>query len=130
MGQMCLTNSDFCDDRVRSGSRFSLRLRHIIGPFLIVGSLVGAVAHAQFGVAWRYTPMVVVVSAAGDPHSRLVDEAVAFWNKTLAEIGSGFRLGSVTHIVKLMPEEALQSLPKPRLEFFISFEWKNFQVHA
>jgi hypothetical protein len=54
--------------------------------------------------------MVVVVSTTGDPRSRLVDEAVTFWNKTQAEIGSGLRLGSITHIVQLMPEEALQSL--------------------
>jgi hypothetical protein len=110
MGQTCLKHSEFLDDRVRSGSRFSMRLRRIIGPFLIVGSLVGAMAHAQFDVPWRHTPMVVVVSTTGDPRSRLVDEAVTFWNKTQAEIGSGFRLGSVTHIVQLMPEEALQSL--------------------
>jgi hypothetical protein len=86
------------------------RLRRIISPLLIVGSLVGGPAHAQFGVPWRHTPMVVVVSAGGDPRSRLVDEAVAFWNKTQADIGSRFRLGSVTHIVQLMPEEALKSL--------------------
>jgi hypothetical protein len=82
----------------------------IIGSFLIVGGLVGTVVHAQFGVPWRHTPKVVVVSAAGDPRSRLADEGVAFWNKTLAEIGSGFRLGPVTHVVQQMSEEALQSL--------------------
>jgi hypothetical protein len=110
MGQTCLKHSEFLDGRVRSGSRFSMRLRRIIGPFLIVGSLVCAMAHAQFDVPWWHTPMVVVVSTTGDPRSRLVDEAVTFWDKTQAEIGSGFRLGSVTHIVQLMPEEALQSL--------------------
>jgi hypothetical protein len=91
-------------------------LRRIIGPVLIVGSLIAVVVHAQFGVPWSHTPKVIVVSAAGDPRSRLVDEAVTFWNKTLAEIGSGFRLGSVTHIVQLMPEEALQSMSQSVLD--------------
>jgi hypothetical protein len=42
----------------------------------------------------------------------LVDEAASFWNKTLAEIGTGFRLGSITHVVQSIPEEALQSLSR------------------
>jgi hypothetical protein len=36
--------------------------------------------------------------------------AVSFWNRTLEEIGSGFRLGPVTRTGLPMPEEALQSL--------------------
>jgi hypothetical protein len=93
-----------------------MKLRHIIGPFLIAWGLVGIVAHAQFGVPWRHPPNVVVVSAAGDARSRLVDEAVAFWNRTLAEIGSGFRLGPVTHVVQLVPGEALQSMSQSVLD--------------
>jgi hypothetical protein len=50
------------------------------------------------------------VGAAGDPRGRLADEGVAFWNMTLAEIGSAFRLGPVTHVVQQMTEEALQSM--------------------
>ena len=82
----------------------------IIALVLIVGGLVAGAAHAQFGVAWRRVPGVVVVAAAGDPRAPLVDEAVAFWNKTLAELGSGFRLGSVRHVVQVLPEEALQAM--------------------
>lgn len=76
---------------------------------LIVDGLLGSMAHAQFGIAWRRTPNIVAVSTAGDPRARLVDEGVAFWNKTLAELGTGFRLGAVTHVVQVLPEEALQS---------------------
>jgi len=93
-----------------------MKLGRIIGPFLIAGGLVGFAAHAQFGVPWRHTPNVVVVSAAGDARVRLVDEAVAFWNKTLAEIGSGFRLGPVTHIVQPVPGEALASMSQSVLD--------------
>ena len=37
---------------------------------------------------------------------------MAFWNKTLEELGSGFRLGPVTHVVQPIPEEALQELSR------------------
>jgi hypothetical protein len=77
---------------------------------LIVGGLAVSVAHAQFGVPWQRTPGIVVVSADHDPRLILVDEAVSYWNKTLEEIGSGFRLGPVTRVVQMIPEEALQSL--------------------
>jgi hypothetical protein len=89
-----------------------MKLSRIIGLILIVGALVGTAAPAQFGVPWRHIPKVVVVSAAGDRRSTLVDEAASFWNKTLAEIGTGFRLGSITHVVQSIPEEALQSLSR------------------
>ena len=77
---------------------------------LIALGCLCSVAHAQFGVPWRHPPQVVVVSVAGDPRLVLVDEAVAFWNKTLDEAGSTFRLGPVTHIVLPVPEQALQEL--------------------
>jgi hypothetical protein len=79
---------------------------------LIAAGLTATTAHAQFGVSWYQTPKITVISAEGDPRLTLVDEAVAFWNKTLEEIGSGFRLGPVAHVVRPIPEEALQSLSR------------------
>ena len=76
----------------------------------MLGCLTAEVAYAQFGVQWRSTPKIVVVSPAGDSRLRAVDEAVSFWNRTLAEIGSGFRLGAVARMVRPVPEEALQLL--------------------
>jgi hypothetical protein len=61
-------------------------------------------------MSWSYTPDIVVVSTAGAPRLHLVDEAVVFWNKTLEEINSGFRLGVVSHVVQPIPEMALQAL--------------------
>lgn len=92
-----------------SGGFFVTVKRIIISGLLVVSCLCGA-AHAQFGGAWRHPPSVVVVSVAGDPRLALVDEAVSFWNQTLKTAGSGFRFGVVTHIVRPMPEEALQAL--------------------
>ena len=94
-----------------------LRMRFTIGyVLLIVASLTANAAHAQFGVPWHQMPTITVVSVEGDRRLSLVDEAVAFWNKTLEEIGSGFRLGPVAHLVQPVPEEALQSLSRSVVE--------------
>lgn len=86
----------------------TVKLIAIVG-LIVVGSL-GQFANAQLGVSWRHPPHIVVVSVAGDPRLSLVDEAVGFWNQTLRQAGSDFRLGPVTHIVKPVPEEALQAI--------------------
>jgi len=69
-----------------------------------------AAAHAQFGASWQRTPAITVIGPEGDPRHALVDEAVVFWNKTLEDLGSGFRLGAVTRLVQPVPEEDLRSL--------------------
>ncbi len=86
----------------------------LIAVVAFVGLIVAAnSAYAQFGVPWRYTPNVVVISATDDDQRlELVDEAVAFWNRTLEEVGSGFRIGPVVRVVQPPPEEALQTLSK------------------
>jgi Matrixin len=85
-------------------------MKHMMVCVLIVVGLTVDLARAQFGVPWRHVPKITVVSAAGDSRLRAVDEAIAFWNRTLAEIGSGFRLGSLSRIVRPIPEDALQIL--------------------
>jgi hypothetical protein len=85
-------------------------MKRMIGCLLILVSFAANPARAQFGVPWRHTPTIAVVSSAGDPRLGLVDDAVSFWNKTLGEVGSGFRFGSVTRMVQLVPEAALQAL--------------------
>jgi hypothetical protein len=74
------------------------------------------VAHAQCGVPWRHTPSNTAVGLAGDPRLLAVDEAVSFWNRTLEEIGSGFRLGPIMHTRQPVPEEALQPLSQAASE--------------
>jgi hypothetical protein len=71
-------------------------------------SLVAGAAHAQ----WQRTPGVVVIGSEGDPRRLVVEEAISFWNKTLADIGSGFRLGAVSHLTQPVPEEALHELSR------------------
>jgi hypothetical protein len=94
-----------------------VRVRVTIGyVLLIVGTLTATEAHAQFGVPWHQTPKIAVISAASDRRLSLVDQAIAFWNQTLEEIGSGFRLGPVAHLLPPVPEEALQSFSRSILE--------------
>lgn len=90
------------------------RQMRLIACIVLVGAIVASSsAHAQFGVPWRYIPRVVVVSAnEDDQRLQLVDEAVVFWNSTLEEAGSSFRIGPVARIVQPPPEEALQTLSK------------------
>jgi hypothetical protein len=78
--------------------------RVMLGILIVIAGTADA-ARAQ---TWGHAPKIVVVSPAGDSRLRAVDEAVAYWNRTLQEIGSGFRLGPVTHVVRPIPEEALQ----------------------
>jgi hypothetical protein len=86
-------------------------VKFTVGCMLAVAGLSGPLAHAQFGPTWHRTPTITVISSAdGDPRLDLVDEAVSFWNKTLKNLGSGFRLGAVTRLVRPVPEEAVQSL--------------------
>jgi hypothetical protein len=71
-------------------------------------SLAAEVAYAQWFVPWTASPNVTVVASHEDPRIALVEEAIRFWNKTLEELGSGFRLGATTVVVGQIPERDLQ----------------------
>src|SRR5215470_10136379 len=76
--------------------------------FLIIAALAADAAHAQ--QPWRTVPRIAVISPTGESRLPAGNEAVAFWNRTFTELGSGFRLGAVTRMVQPIPEEALQQL--------------------
>lgn len=82
-------------------------MKHIMVCTLIAAVLRVDAACAQLDGPgpWRHVPKITVVSAASDSRLRAVDEAVALRNKSLAEIGSGFRLGSLRHVAQPIPEE-------------------------
>ena len=85
-------------------------MKALIACAAFAAGFMAATAYAQFGASWQRTPAITVIGPEGDPRFALVDEAVAFWNKTLEELGSGFRLGAVTRLVQPVPEEDLRSL--------------------
>ena len=62
---------------------------------------------------WTRVPAVTVVAvAANDPRLPLVRDAVEFWNRTFADIGSAFRLGPVTVVGGMVPVDELLALSK------------------
>lgn len=85
-------------------------MKRFIVLAVLAASLAAGSARAQFGVAWRKLPAVTVIGAEGDPRLALVDEAVTFWNRTLEETGSAFRLGPVSRVAQPVPEQALRAL--------------------
>jgi len=83
-------------------------MKHVLVCALIITNLAADAAYAQ--QMWRTVPKIAVISAAGDSRLPSVDEAVGFWNRTLAEFGSGFRLGPITRMVRPIPEDDVREL--------------------
>jgi hypothetical protein len=65
-----------------------------------------------FGSQWTKSPSISVVAEPGDPRREAVREAVAFWNRTFAELGTPFRLGDVRWVTDSVPDGDLQSLAR------------------
>jgi hypothetical protein len=61
-------------------------------------------------VPWRISPSVTVLVQGNDARLAFVHEAVAFWNRTLAELGSPFRIGSVRAVSGAIPPSELATL--------------------
>src|SRR5262245_65320752 len=92
-----------------------IRIARVI--LALVLALAPQAALAQFGVPWMHTPSITVVANGDDPRIPLVDEAVKFWNDTLAGLGSGFRLGAVTRVDQPIPEDDQQAQSSERMAF-------------
>ena len=73
----------------------------------------GAIAcSTAFGSQWTKNPTITVVSEASDPRREAVRDAVAYWNRTFAELGTPFRLGEVQWVTDTVPESDIQSLAR------------------
>ena len=82
----------------------------ILGSITAVACLLSTTAFGQFGLSWKRSPAISVIYAENDERVGLVDEAITFWNKTLEEAGSGFKLSKVSHVKRIVPESDLQAL--------------------
>ena len=60
--------------------------------------------------SWGKVPAVTISARENDPRIPLVFEAVEFWNSTLAEIGTPFRLGTVDQTTETLPAQYLARL--------------------
>jgi hypothetical protein len=82
-----------------------------IGICIIILATGAFVRAAPFrSMRWSKIPSVTVVSAAGDSRLDAVRDAIAFWNRTFADLGTPFRLGSVAFVTGTIPDDDIQSL--------------------
>jgi hypothetical protein len=86
------------------------RRQIILGMIFSLPVLARARAQGAWGRGWTKIPSVTIVSQGNDDRERLVHEAVGYWNRTFAEIGSKFRLGAVTQIAGAIPTSELAML--------------------
>lgn len=83
-----------------------VRLAHY---FLATVVLAAALAWAKPS-KWTQPPTITVIAEAGDPRNEAVLEAVAFWNRTFAELGAPFRLGDITWVTDSIPDGDIRAL--------------------
>src|ERR1051326_3143529 len=92
------------------------RRKSVLGPVLLgLALLLPSVCRAQVpaqpnGAGWTKIPAVLVLAAEGDARLPLVRDAVDFWNRSLAEIGSGFRLGPMTQMAGSIPADEIRAM--------------------
>jgi Dual-action HEIGH metallo-peptidase len=79
-------------------------------------ALIGAVALSvlltsdPINAQWGTVPTITLAAPAQDPRIPLALEAVAFWNRQFAELGTPFRLGDVTQTTDTLPADYLTRL--------------------
>ena len=77
---------------------------------------VGQALAAGLGFAWGVVPTIAMVGPVDDPRQALVRDAVAFWNQTLDELRSGFRLGAVARQERSVPDDLIVVLSESTLK--------------
>jgi Matrixin len=84
-------------------------MRRVI-EVLVILALSLLVAPRTFPAPWDKAPTITVSASAQDPRLQLAIEAVEFWNRQFAEVGTPFRLGAVSHITDTVPTSYLERL--------------------
>jgi hypothetical protein len=65
---------------------------------------------------WDRIPTILISSKPEDLRIKLTEEAINFWNKQFADLGTPFRLGAVNLTTDLIPDDYLQKLSKAQIE--------------
>ena len=97
------------------GKLLHMNRRHwsLVLPSLAAIVAIGVTASSTaFGSQWRKPPTITVIAEAGDPRRAAVSEAVAYWNRTFADLGTPFRLGEVQWVTDSIPDDDIQSLAR------------------
>jgi hypothetical protein len=81
-------------------------------PIALIGALVlsALLTPLPTDAQWGKVPTITLSALAQDPRIPLALEAVEFWNRQLAEIGTPFRLGPVTQTTETLPTDYLTRL--------------------
>ena len=85
-------------------------MRGIVSALLTPCWPAGRALAGGLGFAWDRVPTIVVIGAADDPRQALARDAVAFWNRTLAGLRSGFRLGAVARQERSVRDDLIVAL--------------------
>jgi len=82
-----------------------------LGMFVAAACAIGAAPEEdRQPIRWMKIPTITVVAVEADPRIGSVREAVDFWNRTFAELGSSFRLGALTVVSGSVPDSDIQAL--------------------
>jgi hypothetical protein len=81
-------------------------------PIALLGALVlsALLTPGPTGAQWGKVPAIALAAPARDTRIPLALEAVAFWNRQFAELGTPFRLGDVTQTTETLPADYLTRL--------------------
>lgn len=89
--------------------------RLLLGAALVICIAAFGLPGTEWFVHLRPLPRITVISAAADaraadPRVVAIEEAVDFWNRTFAEMGSAFRFGPIRQVVGEVRAEDLRAL--------------------
>jgi hypothetical protein len=85
----------------------------LLGVALVITIAAFGLPGTEWFVHLRPLPRITVIVAdarAADPRLVAIEEAVDFWNRTFAEMGSAFRFGPIRQVVGEVSAEDLQAL--------------------
>jgi hypothetical protein len=86
-------------------------IRHWIKPMLLaLFVFTQAACTTAMERTWTKVPNLVIVAPENDARMQVSHEAIDFWNRTFAEIGTPFRLGPVVQVAAAVPVDVLQDL--------------------
>lgn len=88
------------------------RWRFLVWSVVAIAATGAIMWSNAFGGQWTRNPRITVISEAGDPRRQAVGEAIAYWNRTFAELGTPFRLGDVHWVTESVPDSDIQSLAR------------------
>jgi len=93
---------------------FLVMVPRLIALAVAVSSAVSAASPVE--ARWNTNPTVTISAPEDDPRTASVFEAVEFWNRQLADIGSPLRLGPISHTTQELPGAYLRQLSATVLE--------------